>query len=128
MSYDLEVTWSGAELEMQTTKRVRIIYKPAKIVEIAWDLEEAPPDELRQSKLTTTDLPEGTDAVIEVHRVAAQIVKVGVVGDIAFDEAMRIAVETLNLPNGTELACEIYRKAEGGITSAATDAAQQLAD
>lgn len=26
--YDVEVTWSGAELEFPTTKRIRIIYKP----------------------------------------------------------------------------------------------------
>ena len=113
MSYDIEVTWSGAEIDtLKTTKRIHITYKPAKIVETKWDKEEAAADEPRTASLKTQDLPDGTNASIEVYRFAGEIAKVAASGDLAFEKEMKILIETLKVPEGASVTLEIYRKAE----------------
>ncbi|HEV8320417.1 MAG TPA: hypothetical protein VG389_02305 [Myxococcota bacterium] len=113
MSYDIEVTWSGAEIDtLKTTKKIHIIYKPAAIVEAKWDKPEAAADEPRTATLTTKDLPDGTQASIEVHRFVGEIAKVSASGDLAFEKEMKILIETLKVPEGASVTLEIYRKAD----------------
>jgi len=112
MSYDVEVTWSGAELQLDTTKRIHITYKPATIDKVAWDTAEASADEARKATLTTKDLPDATKAAIEVYRSVSEIKDVKAVGASEFEKAMKILVETLKVPDGASVTIEIYRKAE----------------